>query len=295
MNSIIRAALGSAAVASFALAAATAAAAAPFGTRTAKMFLSDGQNVQVFAIDNQSPGNPLGTIHPTEAKGLAVDRGHLFVARQNLGDVLVYDTSSLRQIGRLTDRGQQPSSVAVGTDGTIYVGNQFSAQGSAGSVSVYAPGSRTPTRTLTCSRLYMMNGVAVNAHGDIFVNQNRSQGYGTGEVDVFQAGSASCRVLPLSINYAGGATVDPMTNDLIVADEGSRQIFIVAPPYRSVTETITLPRCIGEGVVDVALDPANALLYVADPNNGADVLTYPGGTRIATYYTSSGNGIAISR
>ena len=81
----------------------------------------------------------------------------------------------------------------------------------------------------------------------------------------------------------------------MVADEGYREIFIMAPPYRGVSGQITLPRCIGEAVADLAFDPATSLLYISDPNNGADVLSYPGGGRMATYYMSSAVGIAISK
>lgn len=260
-----------------------------------KLFLSNGQTVQVFAINNQSPGSPIATIQSSEAEGLAVDRrGKLLVARQRHSEVAIYDTASLRLVRRLLDPGQQPSSIAVGHNGTIYVGNVLSTKNGRGSVSVYEAGSGHPTRVLTCPSFFMVTGVAVDALGDLFVNQNRTSN-GNPEVDMFPAGSTKCHPLSIGEYYAGGATIDPNTNDLILADEGYRRILVVAPPYGSVTQTITLPRCIGEQVLDLALDPETSLLYISDPGNGSDVLGYPGGSRVATYYMSAANGIAIAR
>ena len=279
----------------FTAVAASLASAQGVGTGASKLFVSNGSDVAVFAINNQSPGGPIATIQSSEAYGLGVDHGHLFVARQSHSDVAVYDTASLRSAGRLRDPGQKPYSVAFGNDGTVYVGNVGTTRGGAGSVSVYQHGSGSPTSVLTCNRLYMVTGVAVNARGDVFVNQNRTSS-GTPEADVFPAGSHRCHALPITeFYYAGGAAIDPSTQSLILADEGSRQIFIAAPPYRSVTETITLPECIGENVWHLAIDPATSLLYTSDPTNGSDVFTYPGGSRLATYSMSSAFGVAIAR
>ena len=259
------------------------------------MFLSNGLTVEVFAIDNQSPAGPIGTISSPGAAGLTIDpSGRLLVARESYGDVAIYNTRTFRQVGRLQDRGQLPGSIAVGADGTTYVGNVFSARSGPGSVSVYEHGSRQPTKTLTCPSFYMVNGVAVDAHGDLFVNQNRTSS-GSPEVDMFPAGSRKCHALTIGEYYAGGAAVDPNTGNLLLADQGARSILIVAPPYTSVTQEITLPECIGEQVFDLALDPTTSLLYISDPENGADVLSYPGGGRMATYSMSSAKGIAIAR
>ncbi|MBV9648331.1 MAG: hypothetical protein JO043_12755 [Candidatus Eremiobacteraeota bacterium] len=272
--------------------AASAQGVAPGAT---KIFLSNGIDVAAFAINNQSPGAPYATISSKEAEGLAVASGRLFVARENRSDLAVYDVTSLRQVGRLLDPGQKPMTVAVSQNGSVYVGNVSTTRGGPGSVSVYEAGSIRPTKLLTCSRLVMVNGVAVNARGDVFVNQNRSSS-GSPEVDVFRAGSNKCHALSIQeYYYAGGAMIDPQTQDLVIADEGSRQILIAPPPYGTVTQVITLPRCIGEEVWDLALDPVTSLLYTSDPVNGADVFNYPNGGRIATYSMGSAVGIALSR
>jgi hypothetical protein len=281
-----------AAVALLLIAGSSASAAQSSGAK--RLYVSNSQSVAIFTIDNENPGSPLATIYPSEAEGLAVDGSRLFVARQEHGDVAVYDTNSLKQTDLLRDPGQQPNSIAFGPEGRVYVGNFASTRNGAGSVSVYERGDKLPSHVLSCSRISNVTGVAVNAKGDVFVSQNGAS-MGTGEVDVFMRGSRPCRALPLSEYYAGGVAIDPATGDLLAADNGYRRIEVLPPPYNSISHTISLPECIGENVWDMALDPATSLLYISDPGNGADALDYPSGNRVATYSMSVASGIAIGR
>jgi DNA-binding beta-propeller fold protein YncE len=279
------------AIALLAIGGATTVAAQSATAQAENMFLSNGTAVQIFAINNQEPGQAIGEIQSSEAEGLAIDGNHLFVARQSHWDVPVYDTSSLKQIGLLRDPGQQPNSIAV-KGSKVYVGNMYSARGGAGSVSVYEQGTRT--KVLHCSSFVQVTGVAVNGRGDVFVNQNKSGG--GGEVDVFPAGSDKCQSLPAVSEYsAGGVAIDPATNNLIVADSGYRRIFVLAPPYNSIEYTIQLSVCEDESVSNLTIDPATSLLYVANPYEGANALSYPGGSLMATYTMSSPIGIAIHK
>ncbi len=259
-----------------------------------RLFVSDGSSVEVYAINNNQPGSPIATIHSNEAEGLAFSNGRLYVARASYSDVAVYDASSLKAIGVLRDPGQRPYSVAVSHEGAVYVGNQTSVKGGPGSVSVYRHGGQSPSEILTCATFNQVMGVAVNTHGDVFVNQNKVSG-GSGEVDEFRGGSHKCQQLNVSVYSAGGAVIDPSTQDLLVADEGYRAVYTMAPPYQGVSNKMYLPRCTGEDIANLVIDPASGLLYTSDPNNGGDAITYPGGTLMATYHMSSAIGVAISK
>jgi len=92
-------------------------------------------------------------------------------------------------------------------------------------------------------------------------------------------------VLPITLGFAGGMVIDKQ-GDLVVCDQTAPAVDIIAAPYTSVTGTL------GSGWIDpfhVTIDKAGTQAYVAD--NGAaavQVLTYPGGSSVATLGSANG-------
>ncbi|MBD5656496.1 MAG: hypothetical protein IAI50_15140, partial [Candidatus Eremiobacteraeota bacterium] len=82
------------------------------------VYLKDG-------TPNQSPLAKLGGPPNQSNDGIAVDRaGNLYVTNRLASQILFYPARFLQPTKTLIDPGKYPGSVAVGNDGTVYVGNQ---------------------------------------------------------------------------------------------------------------------------------------------------------------------------
>lgn len=92
-------------------------------------------------------------------------------------------------------------------------------------------------------------------------------------------------VLPITIGDAGGMVIDKQGN-LVVCDQKARAVDIIAPPCTSITGTL------GSGWADpfhVTIDKTGTQAYVADVGAAnVKVLTYPGGSIVATLNRANG-------
>ncbi len=177
--------------------------------------------------------------------------------------------------GGLTD----PIGVTTDEAGNVYVDDYLG-----GFVSEFPQGSNTPIGT--CPVPGTPEGVAVTEHGKVFVDLNLNAG-GAGVIE-FPAGLGSCGnmvQLGVALNFAGGMQLDNHHN-LVICDQLGPTIDIVAPPYNSVSSTIS------NGFGDpfhVALNRYNTLVFVADVSNAnVQVLTYPGGSPVTTLNGANG-------
>jgi hypothetical protein len=154
--------------------------------------------------------------------------------------------------------------------------------GGSGFVNEYAQASNTVINT--CSIGGGAEGIAVGEKGQVFVSYNNPAG-GANIVE-FKHGLAGCTgtTLGVTLNFAGGMQLDNHKN-LVACDQTAGAIDIIAPPYGSVTSSIT-----GFGdPFHVALDKANGLVFVADPSFAdVQVDNYPSGTPVITLNGSNG-------
>ena len=93
-------------------------------------------------------GNPVG---------LAIDKAkNLYVADDFNNVIDVFKPGQHMPSTVLSDGALSPVDVAVGTDGSVYASNMT--DGSPGSISVWAPGSTTPTATITDPNVFNFTG-----------------------------------------------------------------------------------------------------------------------------------------
>jgi hypothetical protein len=173
-----------------------------------------------------------------------------------------------------------PINVATDESGDVYVVDYNF--GGTGFVNEYAQGSNTAM--LSCSVAGAPEGIAVAESGAIFLSYNTSAG--GANIAEFRHGLSGChsRVLGAALNFAGGLQIDNHKN-LVACDQTAGAIDIIAPPYNSVTSSIT-------GFVDpfhVVLNKKNTVMFVADVANANVVVdNYPSGSTITTLGSANG-------
>jgi hypothetical protein len=181
-------------------------------------------------------------------------------------------------------------SIGVTTDktGNVYEADFNYTVPGGGYVNEYKQKSNTVTAT--CSPGGSVEGVAVDKHGNVFVDYNLSAGGAAITEYVHGLTASGCvgNVLPITLGFAGGMAFDKQ-GDLVACDQTAPAVDIIAPPYTSVTGTL------GSGWLDpfhVTIDMAGTRAYVTD-NAAADVevLNYPAGTVITTINSTSTSGI----
>lgn len=210
--------------------------------------------------------------------------GNLYVANHDGSDITEYDPS-----GNLVftyNAGMfLPAGVTTDGVGNIYEGDY------AGIVNEYAEGANTVIGH--CSVGGAILGVAVDKHGNVFVDYEAGGSFGS--ILEFRHGLTGSHciktIFPVTLGSFGGIAFDSKDN-LVVADSGSGAVDVIAPPYISITGTL------GSGYVkpiDVTLNRGRTRAYVSDEGSGSvQVVTYPGGMPIATIGSTYGISFPVS-
>ncbi len=208
---------------------------------------------------------------------------HLYVANYANPNITEYDTAGnlvFTYTAGITD------SVGVTTDknGNVYEADYALGASGVGFVNEYAQQSNTVVAT--CSPGGNVEGVAVDKHLNVFVAYNVT--FGTANIVEYHHPFSGCNgtVLPVTLGFAGGMVLDKRGN-LVVCDQIAPAVDIIAAPaYNAITGTL------GSGWLDpfhVTIDMAGTQAYVADVGAGTvSVLTYPGGSPVATINSTGG-------
>jgi hypothetical protein len=213
---------------------------------------------------------------------------HLYVANYINPNITEYDTAGNLVFTYSTGIAD---SIGVTTDknGNVFEADLNYTVSGGGYVNEYAQQSNTVMAT--CSPGGNVEGVAVDKHGNVFVDYNLASGGAaiTEYVGGLTASGCTGTVLPITLGYAGGMVLDKR-GELVVCDQigtGSGAVVDIIPsPYTSITGTL------GSGWVDpfhVTIDMAGSRAYVTDLGAAdVSVLTYPGGSPIATINSTEG-------
>lgn len=173
-----------------------------------------------------------------------------------------------------------PINVATDEHGNVFVAD-FNSGGN-GFINEYAQGSNAVLHT--CSPGGAPEGIAIGERGQVFVSYNISGG--PADIAEYKHGLSGCNetVLGATLAFAGGLQLDNH-NNLVACDQLGPTVDVIAPPYTSVTTSIT-------GFADpfhVALDEKNSMVFIADLSNSDVVVdTYPGFSPITTLHSSNG-------
>ena len=215
-------------------------------------------------------------------------KGNLYVANA---------TSSLPNIVEYAPGGTSPSftynasmfdPTGVRVDAA---GNVYEADYHGGFVNEYAQGVNAVLHSCPVS---LPAGVAVDASGDVFVDSLSSTRftliyeYIGGLIKRGHPYRCQPTTLGAAPVFGGGMALDN-NNDLVVCDQYASAVYIIDPPYSSITRTL------GSGYVDpydVTLNKSNTLAFVTDL--GLDeVFVYDYKTNTLVTTLGSGNGLAV--
>lgn len=203
-----------------------------------------------------------------------IDRnGNLYVAN-NFSNVTEYNRTG-NLIFTYGSGLVDPSNVAVDRSGNVFVAD-MNGPNQPGNVVEYHQGSNTAVAS--CATGLANEGVAVKGVR-VFVSGNNPNS-GVGNIVEYAKGLSGCQssVLGATVGNAGGMQIDRSLK-LIVCDQASATINIIAPPYSSISSSFLA----GYDPANVALNRRQNTVFVADPV-GADVLvfSYPSGSFITS-------------
>jgi hypothetical protein len=215
--------------------------------------------------------------------GNTVDKaGDLYVANYNGITIQEYAPGSSSPTFTYSSGMLDPVAAAVDSHGNVYEGDYNF--GGSGFVNEYKQGTNTVMNT--CSPGGAVEGVAIDAHNDVFADFNNPN-TGKGAIVEYKHGLKGCKATTLgpSLSFAGGMVLDK-NNNLVVCDQLGPTVDVIDPPYSSITGTL------GTGYGDpfhVSINKKNKLAFVADlANANVQVLKYPSGTTVKTLNSANG-------
>jgi hypothetical protein len=250
----------------------------------AELYVSDGNLNAVEILKNDGWKNVGSIDNGTNGPdGDWYDMHGLYVANDAGADVTQYTP---QYFAYTYSTGMvDPVDVTTDSPGNVYEADYDYPDGN-GFVNEYAQESNTIVQS--CSPGGAVEGVAVDKHGDVFVDYNvGTYPSVTGYIVEYRHGLAGCNgtVLGVTLDFAGGMAFDKQAN-LIVCDQLAPAVDVIAPPYNAVTSTL------GSGYDDplhVTINKKNTLVYVTDLYAATvDVLNYPSGSSVVTLNSSEG-------
>jgi hypothetical protein len=232
---------------------------------------------EVLILKNKSwAENGTITNGATDPDGNWYDKHGLYVANYAQANVEQYNAKGSLTF---TYSAGMSSPVTLTTDAK---GNIYEADFTGDAVNEYHQGSNTVVAT--CSPGGFVEGVAVDKSGDVFVAYYT----GTGAISEYKGGLSGCSetTLGATVTFPGGMILDQNDN-LIICDQTGDAVDVIKPPYSSISGTL------GSGYSEpfhISLDEKNNEAYITDTGSAhtIDVVTYPGGTRVATLGASYG-------
>jgi hypothetical protein len=195
--------------------------------------------------------------------GMFVDLNHdLYVANQPASTIVVFHRGATSPYKTLTDPGYYPGTVAVDSNGTVYVSNTQTTGGAAGNVVVYANGSTTPTSSLTMPPNTQVGNEAIDKNHNLWVNY-----LDPGLVDKvvkFVAEKNPAHATSIAVVQGRGLFFNS-NNNLVIVDSGTPDVAIWAPPFHSLTSSCPAD----SGFRGITSSKVQKGYFVADVNVGS--------------------------
>jgi sugar lactone lactonase YvrE len=180
--------------------------------------------VQIYKLRPRNNRQPVGELSGgaiAYPNNITTDRkGNLWIANWQGSNVLAYPPGATSPSITLNDSGYCAADVAVGPNGKVYVANAEVCPGSSGSgnIVIYAKGSTTPQKTLADPSFGNPTGIAVDAHRNIFVTNNKAGNAIVGEFKAGSNGSYTYATLVSAPNSVLEGIVIDKAGNLIVAN-----------------------------------------------------------------------------
>jgi hypothetical protein len=168
---------------------------------------------------------PIGTITDgiSSPERLFVDKKqNLYVS--NNTSVTAYNRGKTLPFLTITDGINRPTGIVAGSDGSIYVANAGT-----DSVSVYAAGQSSPSKTLAMPTNDDPQNLALDASNNLYVVYLGYSSPGTGIVE-FPAGSTQSKDLGIAVGWPSAIEVDRKGNLIALMNGSSIEVF---PPGKT--------------------------------------------------------------
>jgi hypothetical protein len=181
----------------------------------------------------------------------------LYVTGFSNNVVSIYDLErpGSPEVGEITDGIDTPNGVTIDAHGTVYVANSL-----APNVTIYSPGTTTPSLTLTTGLTHPVN-VAIDASGDVYVSNRGS----TPSIVVYPPGqSTPSATITSSVLQIPTQIVFDSTGDLYISDNGAGISKIPVGSQQPVSLGF-------QGLVypsGIALDPGSGDAFVSQAGGG---------------------------
>lgn len=226
--------------------------------RKGVVYVSDDKDnaVEIYPAHGKNPA-PIGEITSDidVPDGLAVDaKGNLYVTNAGSDTVTVYKPGTTTPF-KTYSPGQNPVSVLVGSDRTLYIG-----QGLNGClcISEYAPGSSTPDLTIPLSGIGDPMAMTLDTKNNLYVSLTNATVY------EFAPGETTGMSLGLSGLHNPRGLVFDRKGDLLVADDPlsftNGYVYVYPPSKTQYSKEIA----VGAQPFQIAFGHKDAQLYVAN-------------------------------
>jgi len=226
-------------------------------------FMSDFNNSVVNVYANGTMCAQItGLLNP---QGLKVDSsGNLWVADTGNSRALEFKPPYTGSPAvTLNDTGYYPTDIAI-CKGYEAITNIFATNGSAGNVEIYKGSATNPTSTLTDPNTTSERFDTCDSNGNLFTDYINNSG--TGGTNEWVGGKGSPKELSaLGTSFPGG--IRSINNKILIDDQTNRTIGISAPPYKTVSKTVSLSGA--SDPVSFAASISKAVIVTADAGNNA--------------------------
>lgn len=208
------------------------------------------------------------------------------------GNLYVADTSQIAITEYAPDTSDPSFSYNKGVEEPVDVatdsaGNVFEADQLGESVNEYPQQSNTIVASCFINES-IVESVAVDGKGDVFVAYNENKPYGQGRIVEYTGGLTGCRatLLGVTFTFVGSIALDNANHLIVCDDEDADRVDVVKPPYRKVSGTL------GSGYsmpFTIRINKRSDRAYVTDEGlEEVFILTYPAGISIAVLGSKEG-------
>lgn len=225
-------------------------------------------------------------------QGVAVDRRrNVYVVDQGSNAVFVFRRGSTMPFETLTDPDGFALQMAVGSDGAVYLSNEYDNHLGNGNIVEYRPGETRPTRRIDDRDFSVVEDVGLDSHNNLYVTF--FDRHSVGHVNEYPPGSTRGKRLPVTLNGAGGIEFDA-ADDLVAADPNGKAVKVFAQGSKSPKYEFAQTQI---DPWDVALARRATRAFVTDPFTGNTYeYALPSGKRLNVISNPSNtSGVAVEQ
>lgn len=196
--------------------------------------------------------------------------GNLYLANLGGPNITEYAPGATSPTFTYDSEMEEPVDVKTDSMGDVYEADQLTA-----TVNEYAQENNTVLASCSILRA-IVESVAVDKSGDVFVAYQEDKAYGKGRVIEYPGGLSGCRsnLLGVTVGFVRSIALD-RKNDLVLCDLTGGTVDVVRPPYAKVKRTLGYAF---SSPTSVHINKQGDRAYVADDYENTLIVRYPSGS-----------------